>query len=242
MDIQQPLLRRLFCAITIRAILTLSRQLPTVRPAFFHAGKSLEISPAIAEYRDAQRLHDAKELPHINFYRSELMNKLILLLVLISGFLSGYLIGDYRGRDARETLKKAAATGKALDSERETAITQLKTELGNINDKHQRELETIRKENAARASEWRRTKDTLDDNIQLSNTKITESDNRLKALVAKRDGTTGAEEARLNLEIAQLRKEREALRREIEGNTCLQTKVPHSVFEALNETKTAGGR
>jgi hypothetical protein len=168
------------------------------------------------------------------------MNRFILLLVLISGLLSGYLIGDYRGRDARETLKKATETGKTLEAERNTAITELKTELGNINNKHQRELETVRKENAIRVTEWRRTKDALDDKIKLANSKITESDTRLKTLVELRDGSTGAEEASLNLEIAHLRKERENLRREIEGNTCLQTNVPRSVFEALNETKTGG--
>jgi chromosome segregation ATPase len=167
------------------------------------------------------------------------MNKFILLLVLISGFLSGYLIGDYRSKNARETLKMAFETGKTLDSEQEAAIAQLRTQLDGINNKHQRELDTIRKENALKVAEWRRTKDTLDDKIKSANASIEESDTRLKALVAQRDGSSGTEEAGLNLEIARLRKERENLRREIEGNACLQARVPHSVFNALGD---AGGR
>lgn len=167
------------------------------------------------------------------------MNKFILLLVLISGFLSGYLIGDYRGKNARETLRMAFETGKTLDSEQEAAIAQLRTQLDGINNKHQRELDAVRKENALKVAEWRRTKDTLEDKIKSANASIEESDTRLKALVAQRDGTSGAEETNLNMEIARLRKERENLRREIEGNACLQARVPHSVFSALGD---AGGK
>ena len=168
------------------------------------------------------------------------MNRFILLLVLISGFLSGYMIGDYRGKDARETLKKAVETGKTLDTERDATITRLKTELGGINDKHQRELESIRKENAIKVSEWRRTKDTLDDKIKLATTRLANSDARLKTLVSQRDRATGAEEASLDMEIARLRKEREDLRREIEGNVCLEARVPRSVFDALNDVNASG--
>lgn len=168
------------------------------------------------------------------------MRNFILLLVLISGFLSGYLIGDYRGKDARESLKKAIETGKTLDTERETTLSQLKTELDGINDKHHRELEAIRKENASRITAWLRTKDGLDDKIKRSTAKLTESDIRLKTLVTQRDAASGAEKDRLDMEIERLRKERENLRREVEGNACLQTRVPHSVFDALNEANAEG--
>lgn len=168
------------------------------------------------------------------------MSKFILLLVLIAGFLSGYMIGDYRGKDARETLQKAAETGKTLDTERDAAIAQLKTELDGINDKRHRELEAIRKDNASKTAAWRRSQDTLDDQIKRSSSKLAESDTRLKTLVAQRDGATGAEKASLDLKIANLRKEREDLRRDIEGNACLQARVPHSVFDALNEAHAGG--
>jgi chromosome segregation ATPase len=168
------------------------------------------------------------------------MRNFILLLALISGLLAGYLIGDYRGKDARESLKKAVETGKTLASEHESAITKLKTELDGINDKHHSELEAIRKENESRMTAWRRTKDGLDDKIKRSSAQLAESDSKLKSLVTQRDNASGANQARLDLEIERLRKEREDLRREIEGNACLQIRVPHSVSTALNEAHAAG--
>jgi len=170
------------------------------------------------------------------------MNKYILLLVLISGILSGYLIGDYRGKDARETLKNALATGKTLDTEREAAIVLLKTELDGLNNKHRQELAAIRKSNAAELAEWRRAKDGLNNRIKYTSAKLAASDNRLKTLTARRDAASGAEREKLDLEISALRKERDDLQREIEGDACLKTRVPHSVFEALNETNIAGSK
>lgn len=168
------------------------------------------------------------------------MKNFVLLLVLVSGFLSGYLIGDYRGRIARESLKKAVDTGKTLDAEREATITQLRKELDGINDKHLRELETVRKNSAAKAAEWHREKGNLGDKIKLTTTKLTELDTQLRSLVAKRDSASGAKIAGIDLEISHLRKERDDLRHEVEGNACLQTMVPHSVSEALNEESIAG--
>jgi len=170
------------------------------------------------------------------------MRNFVLLLALISGFLSGYLIGDYRGKDARETLKKATETGIALDAERDASIAKLRTELDGINEKHQRELETIRKQNESKAAEWRRAKESLDERIKLSTIKLSESDAKLKSLATRRDAASGAEEASLNQEIATLRKEREDLRREIEGHACLQARIPHSVSDTLNEPNAEGGK
>ncbi len=168
------------------------------------------------------------------------MRNLTLLLVLVSGFLSGYLISDYLNRDAREALKKAIETGKTLDAERETAISRLKTELDGINEKHHRELEAVRKDTDSRMAGWRRTKDGLDDDIKRSTAKLSESDTRLKSLTNQRDGASKTDKAKLDLEIERLRKERDDLRREIEGSACLQARLPHSVFEALNEANAAG--
>jgi DNA repair exonuclease SbcCD ATPase subunit len=168
------------------------------------------------------------------------MNKFVLLLVLLSGFLSGYLIGDYRGKDARETLKKAVEIGKVLDTERDATIAKLKNELGDINDKHLHELDAIRKDTEAKTSEWRRAKDALDERIKRSTVQLSDSDSKLKSLATLREDATGNEKDTLDQEIAQLRKQRENLRREIEGNACLHAQVPHSVFDALNETITGG--
>lgn len=163
------------------------------------------------------------------------MRNIILLLVLASGVLSGYLIGDYRGKNAREALQKAIATGKTLDVERETAISRLKSELEIINKTHSRELEAIRKENDARIASWRRSKNSLQNQISHSNASLASVDSRLSALVTQRNGATGADVARIDLEIGHLHKERAGLRRDIEGSECLQTRIPDSVFEALNE-------
>ncbi len=168
------------------------------------------------------------------------MRNFILLLVLVSGFLSGYLIGDYRGKNAREALQKAIETGKTLDAERETAISRLKTELDGVNETHRRELEAIRKESDLRIALWRRSKDSVNEQIKRSSANLASADTRLSALITQRDGTTGTDAARLDLEIERVRKEREGLRRAIDGNTCLQTQIPNSVFEALNEADTPG--
>ncbi len=170
------------------------------------------------------------------------MKNLMLLLVLVSGFLSGYLIGDFRGDAARDALQKAIETGKTLEAGRETTIARLKTELDGINDKHNRELEAVRKNSASRAAEWRRTKNGLDDNLRLSTAKLVVSDAKLKSLIAQRDSASGTDSAKLDLEIERLRKERDELRREIEGNTCLQAQVPHGVFDALQVANAAGSK
>jgi hypothetical protein len=168
------------------------------------------------------------------------MRNFILLLVLISGFLSGYLIGDYRGRDARESLKKAVETGNTLASEREISIARLKEDLDTINDKQHRELETIRENNLSKTAEWRRAKGSLDDRNRRATAKLDESYTRLKTLISQRDGASASEKASFGLEIARLQKEREDLRREIEGNACLQARVPHSVSDALNDASIPG--
>lgn len=170
------------------------------------------------------------------------MKNFTLLLVLASGFLSGYLIGDYRGKAARETLQKAIETGKTLDADRENTIARLQTELKGVNDKHHRELDAIRRNSVSKTTEWQRTKDGLDDNIKHSAAKLVVSDAKLKSLIARRDGAFGADRAGLDLEIGRLRKERDELRKEIEGNTCLQARVPHGVFDALQVADAAGSK
>jgi chromosome segregation ATPase len=164
------------------------------------------------------------------------MNRFLLLLVLVSGFLSGYLIGDYRSKDARETLAKAIETGKTLDAERESAISRLKTELDGVNEEHHREIEAIRQSHDSRLAEWRRSKDGLDDRIKRSNAKLAEADTRLRNLIALRDAASGTDKAGFDPEIARLRKERDDVRLEIEGSACLQARIPQSVSEALNIT------
>ena len=166
------------------------------------------------------------------------MRNITLLLVLVSGLLAGYLIGDYRGKDARAALNKTIETGKTLEQERLTTIAQLKTELEGINEKHSREMERIRKDNAGKTAGWQRTKQGLDDKIKLSTAKLAESETRSKSLTVQSNGASGAEKAKLEQEIKLLEQEQNTLRSEIEGNSCLRARVPQSVFTALNETTT----
>jgi len=170
------------------------------------------------------------------------MKNLVLLLVLVAGVLSGYLIGDFRGKNARDALQRAVETGKALDADRDTAVARLRTELDGINDRHRRELEAVRRNSASRAAEWRRTRDGLDDDVRLSTARLAVSGTKLKSLAAQRDTASGADRARLDLEVERLRKERDELRREIEGSACLQARVPHGVFDALQVANAAGSR
>ena len=167
------------------------------------------------------------------------MKNFILLLVLVSGLLAGYLVGDYRGRDAREALDKAIETGRTLDAERMTAISRLKTELEGIDAEHRQELAAIRRESDSRMARWRSTKSNLPGAINHAAAALAESDDRLTLLATQRDRASGAEKTRLEREIARLRTEQETLRQESTGNACLQARAPHSVFEALNETKVA---
>ena len=161
------------------------------------------------------------------------MKNITLLLVLISGVLAGYLIGDYRGKGAREALDQAIRTGKTLDTEREATIARLKTELDGIDEKHRQELAALQQDNEARVAAWRHSKDKLNDQLKRTTGELAESDIQLKTLATQRDAASGDEKARLELDIQHLKQEQVKLRREIESNTCLQAQVPQSVFDAL---------
>lgn len=161
------------------------------------------------------------------------MRNLLLLLVLISGLLAGYLIGDYRGKAARVALEKAIETGKTLDSTRQAAIAKLETELRSIDEKHRQELDASRQEYDSKAAEWQREKAGLGEKIRRLSAKRAENDAQLKALNEKLGSASGAEKEKLEQEIERLRMERESLTQQIEGNACLKVPVPQSVHEAL---------
>ncbi len=169
------------------------------------------------------------------------MKNLTLLLVLVSGLLAGYLVGDYRGRHAREALQQAIETGKTLDIERQTALAQLKRELDGISASHQQELEAIRHRSATREAAWHRARSLPGEQAKRLEAQLAAADARLGTLVARRNTATGNEQVSLDQQIVRLRQERDDLRSEIEGHACLQTRLPHAVAEALNETGANGG-
>lgn len=169
------------------------------------------------------------------------MRNLVLLLMLVCGLVTGYFIGDYRGKDARKALEKAVETGKALERDREAAIVALKKDLDDINAKHERDIELSRKDFEARRAEWGRAKVGLDATIKRQTGKLAEANRNIDDLATKLGGSVGAEKERLEQEIARLRKSRDDLQREVEGNRCLKTQIPRSVVDALGGASERGG-
>ena len=161
------------------------------------------------------------------------MRNLLLLLILISGLVAGYFIGDYRGKSARQALEAAIKTGEKLDTERRDAIAKLEMELRSIDAKHRLALEESRKEYDSKAAEWQREKAGLDDKIRRLNVKRVANDAELKILNEKLGSASGAEKERLEREIERLRITQGLLAQQIEGNACLKIQVPQSVHDAL---------
>lgn len=169
------------------------------------------------------------------------MRNFVLLLVLGCGMASGYFVGDYRGKEARAALEKAIAMGMALDREREAVIASLRKDLADIDAKYQRDLEASRRDYEARSVEWQRAKAGLDETIRRQTARIAAANQDLEKLRGQLDGATGDERVKLEQEIARLRKVRADLQRELDGNRCLGTPVPQSVFDALGGAANRGG-
>lgn len=169
------------------------------------------------------------------------MRNLILLLVLISGALAGYFVGDYRGKEARKALELAIETGKTLESERQATLTKLKTELDGINEKHQQELDTSRKEYATKEAEWQSIKSGLNGTISNLKEKRDKDMSELKHLLEQLDGATGPERAALEQKIAALRRELDGVKLKLDSNLCLDMPVPSKIIDLLNGTGKARG-
>lgn len=168
------------------------------------------------------------------------MKNFLLLLVLISGLVAGYFVGDYRGKAAREALDKMVATEKKLNEELQAAVSKLQTDLDDIGKQHQQEIAALRKSNDSKVAEWRRTKAGLEETIRKNNAKLAEADDQIKIKEKERDAASGEEKAKLNQEIASLKKEREVLVQQNNSTSCLQSRIPQSVFDALKDTNAAG--
>jgi DNA repair exonuclease SbcCD ATPase subunit len=161
------------------------------------------------------------------------MRNLLLLSILLAGGMAGYLIGDYRGKSAREALAQTIETGKKLDQERQTAIAKLETDLNSINEKHQQEIEESRKEYDTKSAEWQREKAGLTRKIGRLKTEYAEKAAELKKLIGQLDGTTGTAREELERKIERLQTELGLISSQIEGNACLSVQVPQSVHDAL---------
>jgi chromosome segregation ATPase len=162
------------------------------------------------------------------------LKNILLLLVLLSGLISGYFIGDYRGRAAREALEKTIATGQSIDDELRTANTTLKAELAGVNGRHAQGIERLRADFSEKSAEWQHTKNGLDGTIRLQNARLVALNGALGELISQLGRSHGAEKVQLEQKIAILKNDIDLLLREVNGNACLKTQVPASVIETIN--------
>ena len=170
------------------------------------------------------------------------MRNTVPLLVLISGFISGYFIGDYRGEAARLALENATKTGQSLEHELHAANTSLKNDLDALNARYKRDIEKLNGEYYAKSVEWQRIKMGLDDTISRQNSKLAELNSALNELVVRLGGASGVEKVALEQKIALIKKDIDELLREINGNACLEQQVPHSVLDTLSGANQVGSR
>jgi len=169
-----------------------------------------------------------------------MLRNIILLLILISGLVTGYFIGDYRGKAAREALEKTVKAGQSLDDELRTANASLKAELIGVNDKHTLEMDRLQAEYNRNSADWQRTRSSLDETIKRQNSRLAELNGALGELMARLGRSAGAEKAQLEQKIAMLRQDIDALLKELNGNVCLKARVPDKVVETLNGTSQIG--
>ena len=163
-----------------------------------------------------------------------MFRNVVLLLVLVTGLVAGYFIGDYRGREAREALEKTIETGQSIDDELRTANATLKAELEGVSSKHAQDIERLRAEYSENSVEWQHIRSRLDNTIRLQQSSLVALNRALDELITQLGRSHGAEKVQLEQKIAILRNDIAFLLREVNGNSCLKTQVPNSVIETLN--------
>lgn len=170
------------------------------------------------------------------------MKNILLLLVLVSGLVAGYFVGDYRGKEARRALEDAVRMGQSIDRELRDSNASLKADLSGVNSRHAEELERLHAEYASKSAEWQRVRQGLDGTIRYQNAKLAAHNRMLDELLEKLGSTGDAERAAVEQKIALLRKDIDGLLQEINGNTCLKTAVPHVVIDTLNGPRQIGSK
>lgn len=161
------------------------------------------------------------------------MKNIVLLLILLAGLVAGYFVGDYRGRDARRALEEATAAGKELDEKRQQEIVRLNADLDTINRKHAADVAALRQEGEASKAGWEAAKAGLDETIARQKSSAGELTANIARLQDQAGNASGDERKQLEAEIARLQRDLAATRRQLDGNVCLKTPIPSSVFDAL---------
>jgi hypothetical protein len=167
------------------------------------------------------------------------LKHIVLLLIIVCSIATGYFIGDYRGRKAREALQQAIQTGKTLLQEHEKTISELQRDLGDINTRYKHELDASRKDFEASALEWEKVKTGLQGSIRQQTVRLDKFNGDIGILMAKIAASTGNKKETLENELARQQKELGDVTRERNGNICLATLVPQSVVNALGSTAVA---
>lgn len=170
------------------------------------------------------------------------MKNFVRLLMLVSGLLAGYFVGDYRGSETRRALEEAVRMGQSLDRELQESHATLQAELSGVSRRHAEELASLRTEYARKSAEWQQTRQGLDATIHYQSTKLAAHNRMLDELLEQLGSTDGAERAGVEQKIAILRSDIDGLLRELNGNACLKTAVPHSVLDSLNGTRQMGSK
>lgn len=166
------------------------------------------------------------------------MKSILLILVLISGVISGYFIGDYRGKASRIALAKAIEAGQVALKEREASLVLLKRDLETVNVKYKEDLAKLGVDYEKRTAEWERTKSTLDDTISTQNKKLAELNGDLAQLLVSVGAATGSDKKQIEKKIEFLTKTIASLRGNLDANLCLKMPVPHEVLVALGQSGT----
>lgn len=162
------------------------------------------------------------------------MRNLLLLLILVSGLLAGYLIGDFRGKEARKALELAIEKGKILDKERLTTIAKLEADLSDTHAKYKQQIDALNKVYDGKETKWRETVAGLEATIGRLKAKRTAIETELKELIEQLNSATGEKKEAVAKRIETLKKMLAEIQVEIDGNQCFKTPVPGNVVDLLN--------
>lgn len=164
------------------------------------------------------------------------MKSLVLILVLIAGAISGYFLGDYRGKESRIALAKAIETGEVALKERDASVALLKRELAAINNKYNQDIAQLGIDYEKRTAEWEHTKSLLDETIGKQSKKLAELNSDLAQLLLAAGAATGSDKKQVEKKIESLSKTIASLRGNIDANLCLKIPVPLAVLKAIGQT------
>ncbi len=162
------------------------------------------------------------------------MQNILLAAVLIAGLITGYFVGNYRGKSAQETLMQAITKGESLNKILTEANTNLKRDLIDIENKRKFELEENRKKFEVRNAEWLADKANLKEKIKTLRGELNDSGQKIDNLRTQlASAPTIEDKNRLEYELEQEKKKYQDVKIKFEGEKCREVLVPQSVLDIL---------